>query len=479
MANKKTSCKEKLATDILCQLDLDGLLDSMTFGVLFVDPERRILTLNRFFEALTGHSREEVIGVHGDNVMRSNLSALNDPIGKALEHEKATTVEGNIINQNRKKIPVRFNISPLKLTNGNKAGAMVTLEDISLLKDLDSKVHGFSGQEQIIGQSMKMQEIFELLPIAARSDASVLITGETGTGKDLVAEAIHKSSSRSRYPFIKVNCGALPESLLESELFGHVRGAFTGADKDKPGMFRLAHGGTLFLTEIGDLSLHLQVKILTVLDDKEFFPVGGSQKTSVDVRIITATHRDLTKLVRQGKFREDLYYRLNVLRLHLPPLREREEDFRLLLDHFYREFRSALSKNIKGFSSDCLHILSSYHYPGNVRELRNIVEYAVNVCQNETILPEHLPKNILSPSEPRAEYVTYQELTDQDSRDRMIVFPDDTSSSTKPAPAWGDIERSLIMKALTKTGGNRTKAAEVLGWSRSKLWRKIKHHALE
>lgn len=479
MTRKKTSRKEKLASDILYQLDLKGLLDSMTLGVLFVDVERRILTLNRFFEALTGYSREEVIGVSGDNVMRSNLSALDDPVGKALQHGKSTTVEGDIINQGRKKIPIRFNISPLKLTNGKKAGAIITLEDISLLKDLDSKVHGFSGQEQIIGQSRKMQEIFELLPIAARTDASVLITGETGTGKDLVAEAIHKSSARSRYPFIKVNCGALPESLLESELFGHVKGAFTGADKDKLGMFRLAHGGTLFLTEIGDLSLPLQVKILTVLDDKEFFPVGGSKKISVDVRIITATHRDLNKLVKQGKFREDLYYRLNVLRLHLPPLREREEDFRLLLDHFYREFRSVLNKNIKGFSSNCLNILSSYHYPGNVRELRNIVEYAVNVCPNETIRPEHLPKSILAPPEPSAEYSTHQELADRDSLDRTTVSQDDISPSIRPVAAWGDIERSLIMKALTKTGGNRTKAAEALGWSRSKLWRKIKHHALE
>ena len=199
---------------------------------------------------------------------------MDDPVGQALKSGKTLTLEGDIINQVRKKIPIRFTISSLKLTTGKKAGVMILLEDISLLKDLDSKIHGFSGQEKIIGHSHKMQEIFELLPITARTDASVLITGETGTGKDLVAEAIHKASKRARYPFIKVNCAALPESLLESELFGHVRGAFTGADKDKPGMFRLAHEGTLFLTEIGDLPLPLQVKILTVLDDKEFFPVG-------------------------------------------------------------------------------------------------------------------------------------------------------------------------------------------------------------
>ena len=466
-------------TSLLNRLDLAGLLDSMTLGVLFVDHDRRVIALNRYLEALTGYSREEVIGVHGDNVIRSNLSTLGDPVGKAIETDRSITLEGDIINQSRKKIPIRFTVAPLKLTTGKKAGAMITLEDISLLKDLDSKIHGFSGQEQIIGQSRKMQEIFELLPIAARTDASVLITGETGTGKDLVAEAIHKSSPRSRYPFIKVNCGALPESLLESELFGHVRGAFTGADKDKPGMFRLAHGGTLFLTEIGDLSLPLQVKILTVLDDKEFFPVGGSKKTSVDVRIITATHRDLARLVKHGKFREDLFYRLNVLRLHLPPLREREEDFRLLLDHFFREFRAGLNKKIKGFSPECLNILSSYGYPGNVRELRNIVEYAVNVCPNEIIRPEHLPKAIFA-----AEAGAGADVFPEQGEMAQGEFADDFQEA-EPAQAralsggWGNMERSLIMKALTKTGGNRSKASEILGWSRSKLWRKIKYHGLE
>jgi PAS domain S-box-containing protein len=481
MTRKKTSRKEKLVSDILCQLDLNGLLDSLTLGVLFVDLERRILTLNRFFEALTGYSREEVIGVSGDNVMRSNLSALDDPVGKALQRGKSTTVEGDIINQYRKKIPIRFTISPLKLTTGKKAGVIIILEDISLLKDLDNKMYGFSGQEKIIGHSRKMQEIFELLPITARTDASVLITGETGTGKDLIAEAIHKASKRSRYPFIKVNCGALPESLLESELFGHVRGAFTGADKDKPGMFRLAHGGTLFLTEIGDLSLPLQVKILTVLDDKEFFPVGGSTKVSVDVRIIAATHRDLGALVKQGRFRADLYYRLNVLHLHLPPLREREEDFRLLLDHFFREIRANLNKKIKGFSDDCLKLLSAYSYPGNIRELRNIVEYAVNVCQNEIIRPEHLPKNMLTMTKsPSPSSVIQQEQSDLEKAGAHTDAPVKTAAFATTEPdSWGDIEKGMILNALTKTRGNRSKAAELLGWSRSKLWRKIKHHGLE
>lgn len=480
MAQKKTLSSSRPDTSLLCQLDVTNLLDSMTWGVLFMDNARRVLAINRFLEALTGYDRDEVIGVHGENVIRSNLSSLGDPVGKVLASDKTVTLEGDIINQSRKKIPVRFIISPLKLATGKKAGVVVILEDISLLKDLDNKVHGFSGQEKILGHSRKMQEIFELLPIAARTDASVLITGETGTGKDLVAEAIHKASKRSRYPFIKVNCGALPESLLESELFGHVRGAFTGADKDKPGMFRLAHGGTLFLTEIGDLSLPLQVKILTVLDDKEFFPVGGSKKVNVDVRIIAATHRDLGELVKQGKFREDLFYRLNVLHLHLPSLRERDDDFRLLLDHFLHEFRINLHKKIKGFSPECLKLLSSYRYPGNIRELRNIVEYAVNVCPNETIRPEHLPKNIFLMDFTTSPAATPEEFPDQKNREVAGEPPREMIASSSNIPAgWGEVEKTMILKALTQTGGNRSRAAELLGWSRSKLWRKIKHHGLE
>jgi len=480
MTKKKTRANMQSNAALLSKLDLISLFDSMTFGVLFVDLTRRVIAMNRFLEALTGYNREEVIGVHGENVICSNLLSKGDPVGKVLESDKIMSLEGDMINQVRKKIPIRFTISSLKLTNGKKAGAMILLEDISLLKDLDSKIHGFSGQERIIGHSQKMQEIFELLPITARTGASVLITGETGTGKDLVAEAIHKASKRSRYPFIKINCAALPESLLESELFGHVRGAFTGADKDKPGMFRLAHEGTLFLTEIGDLPLPLQVKILTVLDDKEFFPVGGSKKVSVDVRIIAATHRDLGELVKQRKFREDLFYRLNVLCLHLPPLREREDDFRLLLDHFFLEFRTNLNKKTKGFSTACLKILSSYNYPGNIRELRNIVEYAVNVCPDETIQPEHLPKTLLRIPQNSSQSVPRKEAAGLENETATMNNPEATTTSTIPEPVgWGEIEKDIILKSLTKTGGNRSRAAELLGWSRSKLWRKIKHHGLE
>jgi PAS domain S-box-containing protein len=445
MIKKKTQEENWPNSSFPGTLDLISIFDSMTCGILLMDLARRIIVINRFLEAMTGYSREEVIGVQGENVLRSNLEDKGDPVGKILRSDKTLTLEGDIINQSRKKIPIRFTLSPLKKTTGEKTGVMV----------------------------------IELLPITARTDASVLITGETGTGKDLVAEAIHKASSRSHYPFIKVNCGALPEALLESELFGHVRGAFTGADKDKPGMFRLAHGGTLFLTEIGDLSMPLQVKILTVLDDKEFFPVGGSKKVSVDVRIITATHRDLGELVRQGRFREDLFYRLNVLRLHLPPLKEREEDFRLLLDHFFREFKTNLQKKTKGFNDDCMKLLASYSFPGNVRELRNIVEYAVNVCDEEVIKPEHLPKTLLTRPHPLAVTPHCNDAVYKDNgRTGLDAGPVRDSLTMTATGSWNEVEKGMILRALKETGGNRSKTAELLGWSRSKLWRKIKYHDL-
>jgi len=322
-----------------------------------------------------------------------------------------------------------------------------------------------------------MREVFDLIPLMAHTEASVLITGETGTGKDKVAEAIHQRSNRAGKPFIKINCGALPESLLESELFGYVKGAFTGAVKDKPGMFRLAQGGTLFLTEIGDMPLPLQVKLLSVLDDREFFPLGGEKKIKVDVRIIAATHRPLKQRVAAGEFREDLYYRLNVLHLHLPPLRERETDTRFLLNHFLRIFAERTGSSAKTFTNEALGQLMAYPFPGNIRELRNIVEYCVNICQNREIDVDHLPKYLFSAPAPRA-----------------VLLPVDLPAGVEPlalvegVPAaqalpetgkdWAALEKELIVTTLTQTRGNRSKAADILGWGRTTLWRKLKSHGL-
>jgi PAS domain S-box-containing protein len=443
-----------------------ALLHGIPHGVALLDSTLRLLCMNRRLESLTGHAGEEVVGIAAPFVLRSNLDNKELFASSALQNRETVSREGDIIDRDRRRLPVRITVSPLTMAAGGAEGFLLVVEDISLLTELGSKRQGFAGAEDILGHSPRMQEILQLLPLLAQTDATLLITGETGTGKDLFAETVHKASSRAKYPFIKVNCGALPESLLESELFGHVRGAFTGAHSDKPGLFRLAQGGTIFLTEIGDLPLPLQVKLLTVLDDREFFPVGSSKKVRVDVRLITGTHRDLKELVGQGRFREDLYFRLNVLRAHLPPLREREGDVRLLADHFLRSFTAALHKNISGFGSRAFARLLAYNFPGNVRELRNIVEYAANICPQGSIGPEHLP-----------EYI-------QESSGEAKVRP----APAAPAPIvpekggqaanWTEIEKKQILAALLATGGNRGKAARQLGWARSTLWRKMHQHGL-
>jgi transcriptional regulator with PAS, ATPase and Fis domain len=306
--------------------------------------------------------------------------------------------------------------------------------------------------------------------VLARTDATLLVTGETGTGKDLLAEAVHQASRRAKLPFVKVNCGALPESLLESELFGHARGAFTGAHADKPGMFRLAQGGTLFLTEIGDLPLQLQVKLLTALDDRAFYPLGSSKKVEVDVRVMAGTHRDLQALVAEGRFRQDLFFRLNVLNVRLPPLREREGDVRLLADHFLGQLSKRLGKAIGGLSPQAQTVLDRYAYPGNVRELRNIVEYAGSVCRGEKIRPEDLPDYLARGAAPAGAPAPAGGAGGGGAR----VALDAVSGKA----TWKDVERRLIMEALLECRGSRGEAATKLGWGRSTLWRKMQQHRL-
>ncbi len=473
---------KKTVQNILCQVDLLEALDAVPIGVAIIDRELNILGLNRFLEALTGYTNEEARGIYCDFILRTNLRTKGNPFNTVLKRGKTLAVEGDIINKSRTKVPIRFTLSPLKARSGESVGLIITLEDISVFQDLGQTIRGIPAFEKIIGNSPKMQELFELLPAIAQTDASALIVGETGTGKDLLAEAIHQASRRSRNPFIKVNCGALPESLLESELFGYVRGAFTGAETDKPGMFRLADGGTIYLTEIGDLPLPLQVKLLTVLDDQEFFPLGGSKKVKVDVRVIAATHHDLKDLVRQGKFRQDLFFRLNVVRLHLPPLREREGDMLLLMDHFLNLFKSHLRKDIKAFHKSAIDILSNYSFPGNVRELRNIIEYAVTVCQGQTILPEHLPKYILSPEKKDTATQATSAVTTvpeeaRKGKDEIGGIPLGRAESSEPL-RWSEIEKRMIIESLIKAKGKRAKAAKILGWGRSTLWRKMKQYGL-
>lgn len=458
------------------QFDITALLEGIPHAAALLDKDGHLLLMNRLLEATTGYSSTEVAGYHAELVIRSNAGNCRGQLYQAvLDSGEAKAVTGDIINYNRHNIPIRYTISP-QYNNREKeiCGLLVIVEDVSGCQGQkeDESLGNVYDTTGFIGLSPKVQQVVDLLPVLSRTDSSVLITGETGTGKDRMAEIIHQNSSRNRSPFVKINCGALPAGLLESELFGHVRGAFTSATRDKVGMFQLADKGTVFLTEIGDMPLPLQVKLLSFLDDMEFIPVGGEKKVRVDVRIIAATHRPLREQVARGEFREDLFYRFHVLHLNLPPLRERGDDIRLLIDHFLQRFAKKLQKNIVGISPEAMEILSSYSYPGNVRELRNIVEYMVNVCKKKKINSGMLPPYILKRENSMTKILPQGGVLPVSQVEKVV-----SAVNTKDA-TWEEIERQLIVETLTRCSGNRTKTAQLLHWGRMKLYRKLKHYNL-
>jgi len=447
--------------------DISMLLEGIPHPAMILNTCFEIMAMNRLMEAMTGYPMEHVAGVHGELVVRSNTGNNRGQIySEVLQTGATQSITGDVLNCYRRKLPVQYTVSMLREESGEKCGILVLAENICPKKHthIDGKMNYNS--IELIGYSPKMEKVFDMIPLMAQTDASVLLTGETGTGKDKIAEIVHQQSARARSPFIKVNCGALPIGLLESELFGHVKGAFTGATRNKPGMFKLADHGTLFLTEVGDMPLPLQVKLLSVLDDQQFIPVGGEDIVNVDVRIIAATHRPLRQQVKDKSFREDLFYRLNVLHVHLPPLRERESDVRYLLDHFLQKFTSGLGKNIVGFTPAAMQNLLDYHYPGNVRELSNIVEYAVNICKRKKISKEQLPSYI------------FEKQVQEDVSDHVIERKQSFSSHNLTNCSWLEIERTMIIDSLKEHGGNRTRTAEDLGWGRMKLWRKMKDFGL-
>ncbi|MDA8137770.1 MAG: sigma 54-interacting transcriptional regulator [Desulfobacteraceae bacterium] len=471
--SSKTSKEQK---PIHPEIDFYRLLNDLPLGVLILDRQRRALYCNQVVEAITGLPAAAAQGLACRHVMRSRLCLTQCPVSQAGALRETVCCETDLISRDRQRIPVRVTLAPTYDRYGKPAGYVETVEDLRLLREHDEKVGQAFSFGHIVGQSAPMEKMFRIVPVIAQSDASVLITGETGTGKDMLAETVHQQSERAKGPFIKINCGALPETLLESELFGHTKGAFTGAVENKKGRFHLAHNGTLYLTEIGDLPLPLQVKLLTFLDDKVVYPLGDTKGFAADVRIIAATHRNLEQMVREGRFRQDLFFRLNVLRLHIPPLREREGDVHLLLDHFLRYFAQKLNRDISGYTAKAMKALLAYSYPGNVRELRNLAEYAVNVCQEDKIALKHLPAYLLESRAP----------------EMIEVVPEPPHAVSAPTPAlppptepkmegasWAAVERQLIMDALIKSRGNRLQAAERLGWSRSTLWRKIRHHGID
>ncbi|RPJ00094.1 MAG: PAS domain S-box protein, partial [Deltaproteobacteria bacterium] len=348
------------------------ILDSIADGVMTVDPNFRIISFNKSAARITGFRKEEALGQYCRDIFRSNLCASSCPMKESIAAGKELTdIEKTILNKQNREVPLNVSTNVWRDQNGGAIGGIMVFRDITPITELKKELLGKYSFQDIISRNKVFLELFQILPDIAKSDATVLITGESGTGKELVATALHQLSSRRDGPFIKVNCGALPETLLESELFGYKRGAFTDAKQDKPGRFRLAEGGTLFLDEIGDVSLGIQSKLLRVLETKEYEPLGGTRTEKADVRIVSATNKNLWAQVQSGQFREDLYYRLNLFPIEIPPLRERPEDIPLLIDHFLTRFNHTKGRTIAGLNPSAMEILLNHPYPGNVRELQN------------------------------------------------------------------------------------------------------------
>ena len=431
----------------------ESILQSISDGVFTVDDGWRITSFNRAAEEITGISRDEALGKRCWEVFRASMCEMNC----ALRHtmDTGTPVINRacyIIDAEGQRIP--FSVSTALLLNeeGLVVGGAEKFRDLSLVEELRKEISGRFAIGDIVSRSAAMRKLFDILPQVALSDSSVLIQGETGTGKELLARAIHGMSRRCEHPFVAVNCGALPDTLLESELFGYKAGAFTGADKDKPGRFAMANGGTLFLDEVGDVSPALQIRLLRVLQERTYEPLGSNTPLQADVRIITASNRDLALLVKEGIFRSDLYYRVNVVRLELPPLRHRKEDIPLLVEHFIHRFNAVQGREIQGVSAEGMALLMAHDYPGNVRELENIIEHAFVLCGNQSeieirCLPEHLTESVQFISE-----------------------------APPLKAARKNIEAQLILEALERNDGNRLAAARELGMHKSTLFRKM--HAL-
>jgi two-component system, NtrC family, response regulator HydG len=441
----------------------EAILNSMAEALFIVDTNGIIRFCNHSMETMCGLLSDKLIGMHCHDIM--DCPGVDNQECRIQKNGEATSIECHIKCKNGSLLPVMKNGRQIVNAQGDVLGWVETLTDVSLLRLAERKNavledvvnRGFTG---IIGKSTAMRGVFDLIDLAAASTATVLITGETGTGKELVARAIHAHGSRSNGPLVKVNCSALPESLLESELFGHVKGAFTGAIKDKPGRFELADGGTLFIDEIGDISPFIQVKLLRFMQEREFERVGESITRKSDVRIIAATNRDLRQLIRSGDFREDLFYRLKVFPIHLPPLRERKEDVGPLITHFITRFNEQTGKHIVGINNEAALVLMDYCWPGNIRELENAIEHAFVTCRESEIGVFDLPLEI-----------RHVELRSTTCIQRG-TSPDSMTTGNK------SLTRSILADTLARFGGNRTQTARSLGIDRTTLWRYMKRWEL-
>ncbi|MDD3642848.1 MAG: sigma 54-interacting transcriptional regulator [Candidatus Krumholzibacteria bacterium] len=425
----------------------DIILDSIADGVFTVDPQWRITSFNAAAERITGIPRSEAIGRLCAEVFRATVCEHACVLRRTMETGKPVAMEEiSIVRSDGETIPVSVSTALLRDERGEVIGGVETFRDLSVIEELRRELLGSRTFHDIVSADHEMHRIFDIMPQIAASESTVLIEGESGTGKELFARALHNLSPRAGGPIVTVNCGALPETLLEAELFGYRKGAFTDARTDKPGRFALAAGGTVFLDEIGDISPATQVKLLRVLQERTFEPLGATAPVRADVRIITATNRDLDRLVAGGSFRRDLFYRINVVRLRIPPLRERRGDIPLLVDHFIGRFNRLRARSIAGVTADVMAVLMAHDFPGNVRELENVIEYAFVLCRSGQIGIRHLPANL------------------QPRRD----------TGAPPASSLDELEGRLILDALERSGFNRERAAAELGIHKTTLWRKIR-----
>ncbi|MTI83011.1 MAG: PAS domain-containing protein [Firmicutes bacterium] len=453
----KVTEQEMVKERIIMANRLEAVVDSVYEGVLAIDEQGCITHFNRSAERMLGIKKNKVLGKAIQDMFGTNMPLLD-----VLKGGKGFKSKEYFINFGGKKLHFWITAKHIRSEEDGSAGVVATFRDFREAQKLAYQIvttQEAMGFNDIIGDSEAINEIKFKAAKIARSNSTVLIVGESGTGKELFARAIHTDGAQSQKPFVPINCGAIPEHLLESELFGYEEGAFTGARRGgKPGKFELANGGTIFLDEIGNMSLYLQAKLLRVLQERQIERVGGTQMMSVDIRVIAATNNDLQEMVTKGRFREDLYYRLSVIPLVIPPLRERAKDIPLLLNHNMRRFNRLLGKNIQGFSNEAMQICQEYHWPGNIRELINAVEYAINLEEERLILPESLPPRIRHTKESQS----------------LPVHP----VEIKPLE---QLEKEAISNALDSYGWTdegKKRAAAALGIGRATIYRKINKYQL-
>lgn len=440
------------------------VVDTIKEGIIIINREGTIVAVNNAVAGLLGYKNGELIGKPCSVLDCNMCEIVRDQSGQhwcnLFKSGEIKMKQCTMRKKNRRPLHILKNASLLHDGAGKVIGAVETLTDITEIIEKDNQIEEFRRELQskdgfhgILGISPVMSRVFDLMANAAKSDAPVIIFGESGTGKELAAEALHQGGPRKDKPFVKVNCAALSESLLESELFGHVKGAYTGAFRDRQGRFEAAHGGDIFLDEIGDLPLSTQVKLLRVLEDKVIERVGENRPIPIAVRIISATNKDLRAMVDKGQFREDLFFRINVIPVHLPALRDRREDIPLLAEAFFRRIKLKSGKPIQGMSKETMEALMNYDWPGNVRELRSVFEYAFVTCQESVIQPLHLPVTILQ-------------------------GPGTRPVSENPAVYFKDSKKQELIEALKRSKGNQSEAARILGVSRVTVWNRMRQFGI-